>query len=84
MEQITDSYMAIEESKLKSILQEKFPDAKIIITDLVGDQDHYSLEIHSASFQGLSLIAQHKMVKSALSKVLHKELHAITIKTRTV
>ena len=73
--------MAISESKLRSILQEKFPNAKIKITDLAGDQDHYSLDINSDVFQGLTLIKQHRLVKDALSEILKKELHAITIKT---
>ena len=74
--------MAISELKLQTILQQSFPDAKIIIKDLAGDQDHYSLDITSKQFIGLSLIKQHKLVKSALTEVLHSELHAITIKTR--
>lgn len=76
--------MAISETQLKSILQRNFPNSKIIITDLLGDQDHYSLEIHSEAFKGLSLIAQHKLVKNALAEVLKKDLHAITIKTLAV
>ena len=74
--------MAISETKLHSILEQKFPNAKIKITDLAGDQDHYSLEITSDQFKDLPLIKQHKLVKNALSDVLKAELHAITIKTR--
>ena len=37
--------MAISETKLQSILQNSFPNAKIKITDTAGDQDHYALEI---------------------------------------
>lgn len=73
--------MAIAEAKLLDILQQNFPKAKIILQDTAGDQDHYSLEITCKSFQGLPLIKQHKLVKNALSEVLKKELHAITIKT---
>ncbi len=76
--------MAISEAQLKLILQRNFPNAKIIITDLLGDQDHYSLEIHSSAFQGLTLMAQHKLVKNALAELLKKDLHAITIKTFVV
>ena len=76
--------MAISEEQLQSILQQNFPNAKIIITDLLGDQDHYSLEIHSSAFKGLTLIGQHKLVKNALAAVLKKDLHAITIKTIVV
>ena len=74
--------MAISESKLQSILQNSFPNAKIKITDTAGDQDHYALEITSNVFKGLPLIKQHRLVKEALAEVLVKELHAISIKTK--
>ncbi len=74
--------MAISESKLRDILQQNFPDAKIIIQDTAGDQDHYAIDITSEIFVGLPLIKQHKLVKNALSEVLKQELHAVTIKTR--
>ena len=74
--------MAISETKLQSILQNSFPNAKIKITDTAGDQDHYALEITSDAFKGLPLIKQHRLVKEALAEVLVKELHAISIKTK--
>ena len=74
--------MAISESKLQSILQNSFPNAKIKITDTAGDQDHYALEITSNVFKDLPLIKQHRLVKEALAEVLVKELHAISIKTK--
>jgi stress-induced morphogen len=74
--------MAITELKLKDILQTNFPNDKIIIKDYAGDQNHYSIEIISDAFQGLSLIKQHRLVKNALGEILQKELHAVTIKTR--
>ena len=74
--------MAISERKLESILLSSFPNAKIKITDTVGDQDHYALEITSDIFKELPLIKQHRLVKDALAGVLVKELHAITIKTK--
>jgi stress-induced morphogen len=74
--------MAISETKLTSILQQSFPNAKIKINDLASDQDHYSLDITCSSFKDLPLIKQHRLVKDALSEVLEKQLHAITIKTR--
>ena len=74
--------MAISETKLQSILQNSFPNAKIKITDTAGDQDHYALEITSNVFKDLPLIKQHRLVKEALAEVLVKELHAISIKTK--
>ncbi|MBN8511482.1 MAG: BolA family transcriptional regulator [Rickettsiales bacterium] len=75
--------MAIPENKLMSILLNNFPDAQIKITDTLGDQDHYLVEIESDQFKGLPLIKQHRLVKDALSDVLSKELHAVSIKTKS-
>ena len=74
--------MAISSQKLENIIREHFPNAIIKITDLAGDQDHYSLEITDSKFQGLNILTQHRMVKAALSNILDKELHALTIKTK--
>lgn len=74
--------MAISQEELFSILQQSFPNAQIKITDLAGDNDHYSLDIADVSFAGIPLIKQHRMVKEALKSALHTNLHAITIKTR--
>jgi stress-induced morphogen len=74
--------MAISNKKLEGIIRHTFPNAKIKITDLAGDQDHYSLEIEDNSFIGVSLINQHKMVKEAVKDILiNNQLHALTIKT---
>ncbi|MDX2050531.1 MAG: BolA/IbaG family iron-sulfur metabolism protein [Rickettsiaceae bacterium] len=73
--------MAVTQDELKNILQEKFPEAEIILEDLAGDQDHYSLYIKDNSFAGKSVMTQHKMVKDALKTVLSTKLHSITIKT---
>jgi len=75
--------MAISSDELEKIIRQTFPSAIIKITDLVGDQDHYSLEISDISFSGKSLITQHRMVKDALAEILSTQLHAITIKTST-
>jgi stress-induced morphogen len=73
--------MAIEAETLRTALLASFADATIEIEDLVGDQDHYSVVITSAQFQGKSLVAQHKMVNDALKFCLGGQLHALKIKT---
>lgn len=73
--------MAINIRELEAIIAAKFPQAKIKLTDLAGDEDHYALEIEDAIFAGKSIIMQHRMVKDALADVLKTKLHAITIKT---
>jgi stress-induced morphogen len=73
--------MAIRKEKLETIIKEKFPKADFTLIDLVGDEDHYSLEITSEEFRGKTIIAQHRMVNEMLKSVLKNDLHAITIKT---
>jgi len=77
-------YMAISKSELEKILLQNFPEAKINLVDLAGDEDHYSLIIEHQLFKGKSIIEQHKMVKFALKGILESKLHAITIKTKAV
>ena len=73
--------MAILQQKLEKILSEKFPEAQIEVTDLVGDNDHYSVKIVDKVFAGKSRVEQHKMVNSALKEILGNTLHALQIKT---
>ncbi len=75
--------MPIAQDKLYSILKSGFKDAKITIKDLVGDQDHYSVEIISGEFKGKSRVVQHKMVNKVLEEELKGELHALQIKTKS-
>ena len=42
---------------------------------------HFKLEIVSSSFEGLSLLEQHKLVYAALEGMIKKEIHALALKT---
>lgn len=73
--------MPISQDNLRSIIEKSFPDAKIKIIDLAGDNDHYSVTIIDKSFAGKSRIEQHKMVNKALAGYLGDILHAMQLKT---
>ena len=45
--------MAISAEELEKILKASSPNSVIKITDLVGDQDHYALELSDIQFRGL-------------------------------
>lgn len=68
--------------KVKKIIEEKFPHAEYKLIDLVGDDNHYQLEITMPEFEGKSALQRHKIVNDELKSLLAAELHAITIKTR--
>jgi stress-induced morphogen len=73
--------MAIAKKDLENILQEKFPNAKIEVVDLAGDDDHYSVTIIDEIFAGKTRIAQHKLVNEALGDIIKTQLHAMQLKT---
>jgi stress-induced morphogen len=73
--------MPVSQTELHSLIQTAFPDAKITITDLAGDGDHYSAEIISAVFLGKSRVQQHQMVYAALQGKMGGALHALALKT---
>ncbi|MBL6665069.1 MAG: BolA/IbaG family iron-sulfur metabolism protein [Rickettsiales bacterium] len=73
--------MPVEKSKLENILQEQFPEAEIIVTALVDDNDHYSIVIKDSVFNGKNRVEQQRIVNKALGDLLQKELHAMQLKT---
>ena len=56
--------MPIEQKKLESLIADKFPESKILVEDLAGDNNHYSVTIESSKFNGLSRIQQHQLAVS--------------------
>jgi len=74
--------MPIEQKKLESLIANKFPESKILIKDLAGDNNHYSVTIESSKFNGLSRIQQHQLVYQSLEGLMDSELHAMQLKTK--
>jgi stress-induced morphogen len=74
--------MAMDRATLEGYLQEAFPDARITLTDLAGDNDHWSAEIVSDAFRGKTRVAQHQLVYAALKGRMGGVLHALALTTR--
>ena len=73
--------MPLERIELEKLVTDAFPDAIIELTDLAGDNDHWSLHISSLEFKGKNRVQQHKMVYNALQGKMGGELHALQLKT---
>ena len=73
--------MTIEQVKLENLLKEKFPDANILVKDLVGDNNHYSVTIESKVFNDLNRVQQHQLVYQSLDGLMDSELHAMQLQT---
>ena len=74
--------MAMPPEKINSYIMEAFPDAKIDLKDLRGDNDHFEATITTKAFQGKTRIQQHQMVYAALQGHMGTQLHALSLKTQ--
>jgi|TARA_Y100001949_G_scaffold15296_1_gene11107 stress-induced morphogen len=75
--------MAMTKDNIEELIIQSIPDAKVTIEDLRGDGDHYSAIVVSKSFDGKSMIQQHKMVYESLKGKMGNELHALVLKTKS-
>ena len=71
--------MAIKKDEFEQIIALRFKEAKIILTDIVGDEDHYSLQISSPEFANLSLLQSHRLINEKLKDYIGTKVHALTI-----
>ncbi|SLN29267.1 BolA-like protein [Roseivivax jejudonensis] len=77
--------MAIEATEIEALIREAFPDARITITDLAGDGNHYAAEVIDESFRGQNRVQQQRAVYSALKGKMdgsQGELHALALTTK--
>jgi len=73
--------MAMRAEDIEVMIIEAIPDARVEITDLAGDGDHYKARIISSAFEGLNRVKQHQMVYAALKGKMGGELHALALET---
>jgi len=73
--------MPMEQSEIERLIKEGIPDAKIQITDLAGDKDHYAAIVISAEFTGKTKLQQHQIVYKALGGNMGGQLHALQLTT---
>ena len=73
--------MPMDAQEIERLIKEKLPDAKITITDLAGDGDHYAAQIVSEAFRGKSRVQQHQLVYEALQGNMGGALHALALQT---
>ena len=73
--------MPMAADEIAGLIRARLPDAKVQITDLAGDGDHYAARVTSASFAGLSRVKQHQAVYAALDGRMGGVLHALQLTT---
>ena len=75
--------MAMKSHEIERLIREGIPDARVEITDLAGDGDHYSARVVSESFRGQPRVKQHQRVYDALGGRMGGALHALQLTTAT-
>lgn len=77
--------MPMEAREIENLIRESFPEAKITVTDLAGDGNHYAAEVVDESFRGRNRVQQQRAVYAALKGKMdgkHGELHALALTTK--
>ena len=73
--------MPMASADIEAMILAAFPDAKVEITDLAGDGDHYAAKVTSAAFADMNRVKQHQAVYAALKGKMGGELHALQLTT---
>ena len=73
--------MAMAAAEIESLIRQGIPDARVEITDLAGDGDHYAARVVAESFRGMPRVRQHQRVYAALGGRMGGALHALQLVT---
>jgi len=71
--------MAMSAAEIERLIKATFPDARIELRDLAGDNDHWAAHVVSSAFKGKSRIQQHQMIYEALGGRVGGALHALQL-----
>ena len=73
--------MPMAPDEIEAMIRAAIPDARIEITDLAGDGDHYAARVVSESFRGMPRVRQHQRVYESLGGRMGGVLHALQLTT---
>ena len=77
--------MAIEAQEIEDLIRAGSQQAKITVTDLAGDGNHYAAEVIDASFKGMNRVQQQRAVYATLKGKMdgaNGQLHALALTTK--
>ena len=73
--------MPMSAHEIETMIKAQFPDARVELKDLAGDNDHWQAHVVSSAFKGKSRVQQHQMVYAALGGNMGGVLHALALTT---
>ncbi len=66
--------------QIKQWIEQGLPNST---ADVDGDGHHFEARVICSSFAGHNTLARHRMVYAALGERMHKDIHALSLKTLT-
>ena len=76
--------MPVPASEIERLIKARFPNAKVEIRDLAGDNNHWAASVIDEEFRGKNRVQQQRMVNEALAEILQgadAPLHALALTT---
>lgn len=74
--------MAADLGEIERMIEVALPGASVQVVDETGTGDHLRATVVASQFEGLTRIAQHRLVKGAVSERFDDgTIHALSIKT---
>jgi stress-induced morphogen len=72
-----------EAHRIKELVEHTLPDCIALVRDDMNDGEHFSAEVVSSAFEGLTLIKQHQLIYQALGEHMKSDIHALQLRTYT-
>ena len=69
--------------QIEEIILGAVPNAQVIVRDPRNDGEHLEATVISESFEGMTLVNQHRQVMKPLKAAFAGDLHALALKTYT-
>jgi stress-induced morphogen len=74
--------MAADLAEIKGMIETALPGSRVEVADETGTGDHLRATVAASQFEGLSRIAQHRLVKAAVKERFDDgTIHALSVKT---
>jgi stress-induced morphogen len=72
--------MSVNPDELKERIEAGIPGA---VAEVTGDGHHFNAVVSAAAFNGLTRIAQHRLVYDVFGTEVGDRIHALSIQTKT-
>ena len=73
--------MPMSGAEIEGMILDALPGAKVEMTDLAGDNNHWAAKVTAPQFAGKTRVQQHKLVYDALGGRMGGVLHALQLTT---